>query len=122
MRLLSSFTVVLYAIFFIVALILFGYMHEEAHMAVYKGYGIKSHFEIRFPDFATVADKPCPNDYCELANNINEDFSYPMIIFFMLVGVSVFFLLIELNILNAKLDLIYFDDKPKYNSQTGEKL
>ena len=74
----------------LVGLVGFAYMHEMAHVEIYKSYGINSHIEwfSHFPGVATVADTACPNDSCRLAHNINEAVSYPLLIVFCLIALG----------------------------------
>lgn len=76
----------------ILGLIGFGYMHEKVHIEIYKSYGIESHIEYfsHFPDFVTVAEEGCPTELCELGHNINEAITYPLLIFYLIMGLYMF--------------------------------
>lgn len=82
-------------------LILLGYMHEQVHVAIFKGYGIESevHYISSFPDFKTVPEKNCPNEACVLAHNINEAVSYPLmaILGFMYIATVIISIQLDMN-------------------------
>jgi hypothetical protein len=62
------------------------FFHEAVHMVIFSTYGIESHIEIQFPHVATVPEgnySLCTAN-CELAHNINEAVSYPMVAFYFL--------------------------------------
>ena len=74
-----------------------GIMHEQVHVAINNSYGIDSevkYFEY-FPNFVTVADKPCPTDECVLAHNINEVVGYPLTIFYMVLMSGLLILIVN---------------------------
>ncbi len=72
------------------------YMHEQAHVEIYRHYGIDSHVEYfsHFPHIVTIADEPCPTELCLLANNINEIISYPLSLFYFMIGFGLIILII----------------------------
>lgn len=93
------FAKIIFAIVLIGGLLLFGFMHEQVHVAVYKSYGIESevHYLKNFPDFTTTVSY---NDYvekctdnCKLANNINEAVSYPLMAFYFVFSIGIFIII-----------------------------
>lgn len=64
------------------------HMHEEVHVRIYRSYGIESRIEYfsHFPDFVTIAEEPCPNKECILANNINDVVGYHSFAFYFMIG------------------------------------
>lgn len=66
-----------------------GFMHEQAHVEIMRSYGIDSHVEYfsHFPGIATIYEKPCPNESCELANNLNEVVGYPLLVFYTVFSI-----------------------------------
>lgn len=81
-------TIFILAIVF--SFILFSYMHEQVHKEIYKSFGMDSVIYIDFPDLVTEAVdnfKNC-NEYCNLAHNINEAVSYPLMGFFVLFSLG----------------------------------
>lgn len=95
------FNIILFAVIMIGGLIAMGIMHEKVHMAIYRGHGIESHFEIRGSSFATIpeGDTSSCNDNCELAHNINEVVAYPLQVFYVLIGSALFILICELELI-----------------------
>ena len=87
---------ILYMAIFLLGFVGLGYIHEQVHVEIYRGYGIDSHVEYlsHFPDLVTIADEPCPNEFCTLANDMNEVVSYPLFIFYAFMGVAIFIILI----------------------------
>ena len=86
----------LYVAVFLLGFVGLGYMHEQVHVEIYRGYGIESRVEYfsHFPDLVTIADEPCPNEFCILANDLNEVVGYPLFIFYAFFGLSIFIILI----------------------------
>lgn len=78
---------------------LFGYMHEQVHIQIYKGYGIDAHAEYfsHFPDFVTIAEEPCPTEECALAHNINEAVGYHLMVFYFITGIFMFIVVMFLE-------------------------
>ena len=77
--------VTLFVMFFgILCMFLIGVFHEQVHVEIYKGYGIESKVKYfaDFPDMTTYPESSCPTEECELANNINEAITYPLIVVF----------------------------------------
>ncbi len=77
------------AIFCIIGLIFFMvgiYLHEQVHVEIYKSYGIESKVEYfsHFPDFVTIAERPCPTEICESYHWSNEIFTYNIQCFYFL--------------------------------------
>lgn len=74
-----------------------GYMHEEVHVAIYRGYGIESHVEYfsHFPNMVTIAKEPCPTEECELAHNINEIVGYPLQVLYTVFSLLLLFRIIQ---------------------------
>jgi len=77
---------------------LFGFYHEQAHIAIYKNWGVESHAEYfsHFPDMVTVTNEPiskedCP-DACRLAHSINESVGYHLIPIYFLIALGIIFL------------------------------
>ena len=77
-------------------------MHEEAHVQIYKKYGVESHIDFisSFPDATTIAEEPCPVEECVLAHNINESISYVLMPFFVMImfGFGIIIGLIEVQL------------------------
>ena len=75
-------------VIFFLGIIGLGYMHEQVHVEIYRGYGVESHVEYfsHFPNLVTIAKEPCPVEECVLAHNINEIASYPLLIFYVVFG------------------------------------
>lgn len=90
--------------FGILGLFSFGYLHEQVHVSIYKDYGINSRVEYfkSFPDMVTYAEKSCPNEFCELAHEINEAVSYPLMALFVLLFFGFFFII---NVLEERNEL-----------------
>jgi len=82
-----------------------GYMHEQVHKEIFRGYGIESRVEYisHFPDFVTIAESPCPTDSCKLAHNINEIVGYPLGIIYLVFAILIFYRIIQEEI---KLDIL----------------
>lgn len=74
------------AVVLVLAFIGFGYMHESVHVAIYNSYGVDSKIDLinYFPSFVTISNEACPNETCNLAHNLNEIISYPLVVFFAL--------------------------------------
>ena len=91
---------ILFTIILIIGLFFFSFAHEEVHRIIYADYGIKSEFKIIFPHFATVTEpfpaSQCPNE-CLLANEINEAINYSLMPFFVVVGIGIIFIIINLE-------------------------
>ena len=91
------------SIFFAIILILgifgLGVIHEQVHKQIFISYGINSHISYfaDFPDFTTTPDKPCPNDTCILANNINDVIGYHLIIVYCVASLGWFIFLNKKN-------------------------
>lgn len=92
---------IIFGLLFIFGFVGFVYIHEQVHVAIYRGYGIDSRVEYfsHFPDVVTIADESCPTEICTALNSMNEIISYPLAIFYMVFGMGIFLLLIlrELN-------------------------
>jgi len=86
-----------FGIIMILGLLGIGVMHEQVHVAIYKGYGIESevHYIKYFPSFMTVAEKPCPTETCQLAHDINEVVGYPLIAFYIVLMTALLLLIIN---------------------------
>lgn len=95
------------SIFFLIigmlTIFMFGYMHEQAHIAIYKSYGVKAEatYFANFPDMTTTAEKPCPTDTCFLANNINEIVGYPLLVILTTIILGFFLTIFVLEIKNG---------------------
>lgn len=87
--------ILFYALVLIIGLMGLGYMHEQVHVAIYRGYGIESHVEYfsHFPDFVTIAEEGCYLDSCILAHDINEIVGYPIIVLYVIFSTLFFALL-----------------------------
>lgn len=75
-----------FSLLFIGLLGLFGfaYMHEMVHLTIYETYGLEAEVDMfNFPHATTTANGTCPNAECNLAHNINEAISYPLMIIFV---------------------------------------
>ena len=81
---------------FILGVVALGYMHEQAHVEIYRSYGIESHVEYisHFPDLATVADEPCEVDACRSAHNINDIVGYHLFIIYGVIGLMFIYLIV----------------------------
>lgn len=92
---------IFFAISLIIGLILMGIMHEQVHKTIYEDYNIKSKIDYFNWEgsFITRAEKPCPNDYCHLANSINEAIRYHLVAFYLLIGIGLFLII---NLLEEK--------------------
>jgi hypothetical protein len=115
--------IVLVIIFFVGAILsflLFGYLHEQVHVQIYRGYGIESKIGIDFPDLVTTAEKPCPSEECELAHNLNEVVSYPLqaiFLFMILFGIiTITFCYIFLHYLESIKETIDLYINNNYNN------
>lgn len=99
----------------IIVLVGAGYMHELAHVEIYRSYGIKSEIHLLkyFPDFVTISEQDCPTEECRLANNINESITYPLFPMFGFFILVMSILLLQFDLIIVKL---YF---PDYNNQKG---
>ena len=88
----------LFSVFFIVTFFYLTYTHEQVHVEIFRSYNINSKIDMfsYFPDAVTIPEENCPDEYCNLANNLNEAFSYPLFILFALIGFG-FFLIILLK-------------------------
>lgn len=95
---------ILFGIVGIFALILFGYMHEKVHQSIFESYGIESRIEFfsEFPDFVTIAEKPCPNVTCGLSHSINESVGYHLAPIYLLLFTG----LISLIVLSERRNLM----------------
>jgi len=71
-------------------------MHEQTHVAIYRGYGIEAEVDYfsYFPDVATIPTHPCPTENCILAHNINEIVAYPLLVFYVVIGFGLLILII----------------------------
>ena len=83
----------------ILGLIGSGIYHESAHVQVYASYGIDSEIYLfkYFPDFRTVAEKPCPNDSCIFAQNMIDNLGYQLVSFYLLIFAGLYFLIYVLE-------------------------
>jgi hypothetical protein len=77
------------AIVLILGFVGLSYMHEQTHVSIFRGYGIDSHIEYfsHFPSLVTIPDSPCLVEECELAHNITDSISYPLVVFYVVFGV-----------------------------------
>lgn len=80
----------LFAGVFVLGLIGLGYMHESAHVEIFRSYGVVSHIEYfsSFPDLATVPTyhpERCTGN-CVLAHDLNEVVGYQLIMIYFMVG------------------------------------
>ncbi len=68
-------------------------MHEQAHVQIYKHYGIDSKVSYfkSFPDLTTIPEKNCPTESCILAHNINEIVGYHIIVLYLLIFIGFIF-------------------------------
>lgn len=77
-------------IIFWLSICTFVYFHEQAHVQVFKAWGIDSHVEYikYFPDIATVTDTDSSNckDACMVANANVDSFGYQFFPAFACVG------------------------------------
>ena len=87
----------MFGITFILSFILLGVMHEQVHIIIYNSYGINAHAEYlsHFPDFVTIADEPCPTEFCTLAHNLNEAITYPLEAFYLMIAFGLFFIIMQ---------------------------
>lgn len=81
---------VMASIIFIIGFIAFAYMHEHAHVEIFRSYGVTSHVEYfsHFPDAVTIADgnrSRCTAN-CDLAHDINEVVGYQLMPFYFAFG------------------------------------
>ena len=82
----------------------FGIYHEQAHVQIYRSYGIESHVEYfsSFPDFVTITE-PFPKGQCTeeciLANNLNEVVGYHLTMVLVILIVLMYILTFYLDIL-----------------------
>ena len=76
----------------LLSLFMFGVMHEQVHVAIYDDYGIDAevYYLKYFPDFVTVAEKPCNSDECRLAHNINDAIGYHLLPIFAFAVLLIF--------------------------------
>lgn len=67
-----------YVLILVIGLWLIIALHEQVHVQIFRSYGIHSEVSWTkvFPNVVTTPDKPCPNDFCTLAHNINEIVGY----------------------------------------------
>lgn len=86
----------IFLLILIIGYIGLGYMHEQVHVEIYKSYGIESHIDLfsHFPHFATISEESCDVGTCELAHNINESISYPILIFYFVFGLAMFIIIL----------------------------
>lgn len=78
-------------LFTIVSLFLVGFIHESAHKVIFGYYGLDSkiHLFSHFPNAVTIAEGPCPSEFCQLAQSNVDAFGYP-IISLIVVGLIIF--------------------------------
>ena|SRR3990167_6310847 len=83
----------------IIGLFFLGYMHEVVHVEIFKTYNISARMDFihYFPDFATIPEKRCPTDNCNLANDINEVIGYPLLAFYLLFFVAFYLIILMLE-------------------------
>jgi hypothetical protein len=92
----SNLILTLIGVIFIGLFCFFAYMHEQAHVQIYKHYNINSHIEYikSFPNLATYPESNCPeNSTCKLENSINEAIGYQLMPIFVFLIVSMFILI-----------------------------
>ena len=87
-----------FGIIFFLGFLGLAFMHEQVHIAIWRGYGIESHIEYfsYFPDLVTVSNEACPSEGCELAHSMNEVVGYPLLVFYIVFGAGLL-ILIGLN-------------------------
>ncbi len=80
----------------LIGLALLVYMHEEVHVIIYDTYGIDSEIGIDFPHAYTkpIGNYSECNDSCELAHNINEAVTYPLLSFYLLISFGFYIVII----------------------------
>ena len=88
---------VLASLILILGFIGLGIMHENVHVEILRSYGVDSHIEYfsHFPDIVTIQEKPCPNEACILANNLNEVIGYPLLVFYIIFGILLLVTIIQ---------------------------
>jgi hypothetical protein len=73
---------IIYLVVFLCSMLSFTYDHESVHQAIYDYYGINSTIYFALFDLSTgalaytIPDEPCPNDSCDLAQNVTEAVGY----------------------------------------------
>lgn len=75
---------------FLLGLVILNIAHEEAHVQIFRSYQIDSHIEYfkHLPyRIATISNEPCPNEFCNLAHNLNEVVGYTIIALYTSIGV-----------------------------------
>jgi len=94
---------IFYSIVFLACYLFLGVMHEQVHVQINNFYGIDSRVEYfsHFPHFVTIAynnTENC-NDSCKLAHNINEAIGYPLLVFYIFLGLT-FLIIITMRVEN----------------------
>ena len=84
-----------FGVLFILGLVGLTYLHEQVHIAIYSSYGIESHAEYfkYFPKFVTIPESNCPTEMCSALNNLNEIVGYPLMVFYVVFGLGLFFII-----------------------------
>lgn len=105
---------------FILAACALGYMHESAHVEIYKMWGVESHIEYfsHFPDMVTIADGDASgcNDSCKIAHAANESFGYQALIIYLGIGLLFIWVLSYLDLL--LMSSIYMIEQKHLNTTT----
>lgn len=78
---------VLFCAIGIIGFFFLGFMHEQVHVQIFKGYGINSTVDYLNwnGDFITTPDRNCPTESCNLAHDINEAVTYPLTSVYLMI-------------------------------------
>jgi len=78
-----------------------GVMHEQAHVSIYEYYGVDTEVQYfkNFPHFVTIAEEPCPNDFCRILNSENDLIQYNLnsILLLLTTGFTFLIYMLEKN-------------------------
>jgi hypothetical protein len=89
-------------LFIIIIFALFGgyvYMHELAHVQIYKSYGKNSSMHFGLTKAYVTTTDGCDSEECELAHNINESVGYHLQSIYFMIAIGFLVIIAQLEIM-----------------------
>ena len=86
---------IIFLLLLLLGIIALWHSHEDVHVQIMENYGIESRIEYfsHFPRFVTIHSEPCPTEECRQSHAMNEIIGYPLVIFYAVFGLGMFFLI-----------------------------